>query len=52
MKQQYIVKVPRVKLEGTKKVFFYSGVLLFNKIPIEVRAEDFKVFYKKLEKIF
>ena len=48
-----LLRVPRVKIEGTKKAFFYNGTILFNKLPIEVRCEnDFMSFYKKLQQYF
>ena len=48
-----LLKVPKCKLESTKKAFFYNGAILFNKLPIEVRSEnDFNIFYKKLEQFF
>jgi hypothetical protein len=48
-----ILRVPKIKLQSTKKAFFYNGVLLFNQLPVDTRAEtDFWLFHKKLNSIF
>ena len=48
-----LLRVPKIKLQGTKRAFFYNGVFIYNKLPTNVRAEsDRKLFYKKLENVF
>ena len=47
-----LLKVPKCKLESTKKAFFYNGAILFNKLPIVKSENDFNIFYKKLEQFF
>ena len=48
-----LLKIPRIKLESTKRAFFYNGVLVLNGLPTEVRSEgDFVRFCGELETIF
>ena len=42
--------IPKVKLECTKKGFFYQGTVLFNKLPIEIRKSlTVKEFINKVK---
>ena len=44
-----LLRVLRIKLEGTKMAFFYNGTILFNKLPIEVWYENnfMRKFYEE-----
>ena len=35
--QNYLLKVPKIKLEFTKYGFHFQGVKLFNSLPVEIR---------------
>ena len=44
-----ILRVPKIKLENTKRAFSYNGVVAHNSLPLELRTEDnYNSFCKKL----
>ena len=44
-----LLRIPKIKLESTKKSFYFNGVLTYNLLPYEIRLEsNFNVFKKKL----
>ena len=47
------LKLPKCKLESTKKAFFSNGASLFNQLPINIRSEnDISKFTKQLNKFY
>ena len=47
-----MLRVPRIKLENTKRAFFYNGVVAYNTLPLELRAETNSIaFCKKLDRL-
>ena len=48
-----LLRLPRVKLESTKKSFKFTGAKLYNELPIEVRsATSTKMFASLFDKVF
>ena len=49
----YLVKLPKVKLEFARNSFFYFGAFLYNSVPIEIRKENsFLLFKNKLHEFY
>ena len=45
-----ILKVPKIKLESTKRAFFYNGIVVYNTLPLGLRTEtNYNSFCKKLD---
>ena len=44
------IKLPPVKLELSKQAFFFSGGILYNSLPIEIRDTDGYEKFKELVK--
>ena len=45
-----ILRVPKIKLESTKRAFFYNGVVAYNALLLKLRTEDdYNSFCKKLD---
>ena len=45
-----ILGIPNVKLESTKKAFYYNGAVVYNSLLLEVRTEaTYHDFCKKLD---
>ena len=48
-----LLKIPKIKLECTKKAFFYMGTKIYNNLPLDIRKiDDFKIFKLKLDEYF
>lgn len=48
-----LLKLPRIKIEFERKGFYFSGAILYNKLPRELQNQnDFKSFKKLLVKDF
>ena len=47
----FLLKVPKVKLEFAKRSFYFMGVQLYNSLPIEIRQakDDFKKQLKSFQ---
>jgi hypothetical protein len=46
-----LIRLPKIRLESTKKSFFYHGAICFNKLPYEVRsAKDINEFLKYFDR--
>ena len=46
-----LIRLPRVKLQSTKRAFFFQGGLEFNKLPVNIRRiNDTKFSATKLKK--
>ena len=47
-----VTRIPKIKLQSTKKAFFYNGTITYNKLPLELRKEyDINKFISKLKKL-
>ena len=45
-----ILRTPKIKLESTKKAFYYNGAVVYNSLPLEIRTEaTYHDFCKKLD---
>ena len=45
-----MLRVPKIKLESTKRAFFYYGVVAYNTLPLELRTEtNYGIFCKNLD---
>ena len=45
-----MLRVPKIKLESTKRAFFYNGVVAYNTSRLEFRTEtNYGIFCKKLD---
>ena len=48
----YLLRIPRVKLESSKKTFFYTGAVFYNRLPLDIRKESMlENFVKKVKSI-
>ena len=46
------IRIPVIKLQSTKKAFFYNGAITYNNLPLEMRNEyDLHKFIKNLKKL-
>jgi len=46
------IRLPMLRLESTKKSFYFYGALLYNSLPINLRAEEsMRVFAEKLNSV-
>ena len=46
-----LIRLPRVKLQSTKRAFFFQGGLEFNKLPVNIRRiNDTKIFCNEVKK--
>ena len=46
----FLLKVPRIKLETARSSFYYMGVKFYNDLPLNLRkVEPYKEFEKQLE---
>ena len=34
-----ILRTPKIKLESTKKAFYYNGAMVYNSLPLQIRTE-------------
>ena len=51
--QGNLISLPKMKLQSTKKAFFFSRAKLFNELPLSLRSEtNFLLFRKKLKESF
>ena len=47
------IKIPKVRLESTKRAFYFNGVIQFNKLSCEIREIDsFMLFKRALKEHF
>ena len=45
-----ILRTPKIKLESTKKTFYYNGAVVYNSLPLEIKTEaTYHDFCKKLD---
>ena len=48
-----LIRLPKIKLQSTKKSFRFTGAKIFNELPLDIReAETLNVFNQKYNKIF
>ena len=51
--QGFLLKIPKIRLESTKRAFYFSGAKLFNELPLDIRSENnFNVFKKKISSFY
>ena len=47
-----LLRLPRVKLESTKKTFRFTGAKFYNELPIDVRSatstKEFKILFDRV----
>ena len=46
---KYLLRVPKIKLQSTRKAFYFDGAIKYNKLPLQLRSiSERKTFFKKL----
>jgi hypothetical protein len=51
--QGFLLKIRKIKLESTKKAFYFGGAKIFNELPLYIRRENnFNNFKKKISSFY
>ena len=40
-------RTPKIKLESTKKVFYYNGAVVYNSLPLEIRTKPLIMIFAR-----
>ena len=45
----HLLRVPKIKLQSTRKAFYFDGAIKYNNLPLQLRSiSERKTFIKKL----